>query len=84
MALQVKSTSKPYTLADFTSGYFLRFHHRHQGWHFRHSWFGKRERITLGNHPALSLKDARVLRDEARSLLATGVNPPANASASGT
>jgi hypothetical protein len=32
-------------------------------------------RITFGSYPALSLKDARPLRDEARSLLAKGVNP---------
>jgi len=31
--------------------------------------------MSFGTYPALSLKDARALRDEARSLLAKGVNP---------
>ena len=39
-------------------------------WHFRYSWLGKRERVTFGGYPALSLKQARDLRDEARALLA--------------
>lgn len=84
MARQAKSTGKPYALADFDGLYLYVSAIRTKAWHFRYSWFGKHERITLGNYPALSLKDARALRDEARSLLAKGVNPTANASASGT
>jgi len=75
MARQAKSTGKPYALADFDGLYLYVSAIGTKAWHFRYSWFGKRERITLGNYPALSLKDARALRDEARSLLAKGVNP---------
>ncbi len=75
MARQAKSTGKPYALADFDGLYLYVSAIGTKAWHFRYSWFGKRERITLGNYPALSLKDARALRDEARSLLAKGINP---------
>jgi len=75
MARQAKSTGKPYSLADFDGLYLYVSAIGTKAWHFRYSSFGKRERITLSNHPALSLKDARALRDEARTLLAKGVNP---------
>jgi hypothetical protein len=64
-----------YALADFDGLYLYISAIGTKAWHFRYSWFGKRERITLGNYPALSLKDARAFRDEARSLFAKGVNP---------
>ena len=44
-------------------------------WHFRYSWLGKQTRISLGTYPELGLRDARGFRDEARSLIAKGVNP---------
>lgn len=33
------------------------------------------KRISLGNYPEIGLREARTLRDEARALLAKGVNP---------
>ncbi len=39
---------------------------------------GKENRMSLGVYPDVSLKDARVRRDEARKLLASGVNPSEN------
>ena len=72
---QAKATGKPYTLAD-TDGLSLFVSATGaKAWHFRFSWGGKRDRMSFGTYPALSLKDARALRDEARSLLAKGVNP---------
>jgi len=45
-------------------------------WHFRFSWHGGRQpRISFGTYPDLSLKQARQLRDEARALVARGVDP---------
>ena len=75
MARQAKSTGKPCALADSDGLYPCFSAIGTKAWLFRYSWFDKRERITLSNYPALSLKDARALRDEARSLLAKGVNP---------
>ncbi len=36
---------------------------------------GKQPRYSLGTYPAISLKDARVLRDQAKVLIARGVDP---------
>src|SRR5690606_29947274 len=44
-------------------------------WHFRYSWVSKQKRMSLGTYPEVSLREARGLRDEARALLAKGVNP---------
>ncbi len=41
---------------------------------FKYRFDGKENRMSLGVYPDVSLKDARVRRDEARKLLACGVN----------
>ncbi|OTJ95749.1 tyrosine-type recombinase/integrase, partial [Pseudomonas aeruginosa] len=46
-----------------------------KSWHLRYYWLGKQKRISLGNYPEIGLREARTLRDEARALLAKGVNP---------
>ncbi|HEM7853568.1 TPA: tyrosine-type recombinase/integrase, partial [Burkholderia multivorans] len=75
MARQAKATGKPYSLADFDGLYLYVSAIGSKVWHFRYSWLGKRERVTFGGYPALSLKQARDLRDEARALLAKDINP---------
>lgn len=72
---QAKVTGKSYAIADFDGLYLNISATGFKAWHFRFSWGGKRERISFGAYPALSLKDARELRDQARELLAKGVNP---------
>lgn len=47
-------------------------------WHFRFSWAEKQPRISLGTYPEISLRDARVLRDVARVLIARGIDPRAD------
>ncbi|WP_024780670.1 tyrosine-type recombinase/integrase [Pseudomonas corrugata] len=44
-------------------------------WLFRYYWAGKQKRMSLGCYPQVSLKDARIRRDEARALVAQGINP---------
>ncbi|MFA7579950.1 MAG: integrase arm-type DNA-binding domain-containing protein [Castellaniella sp.] len=46
-----------------------------KSWHLRYYWLGKQKRISLGNYPEVSLREARTLRDDARALLAKGINP---------
>ncbi|MCZ8403417.1 integrase [Achromobacter xylosoxidans] len=75
MARQAKAIGKPYSLADFDGLYLYVSAIGSKVWHFRYSWLGKRERITFGGYPAISLKQARDLRDEARALLAKDINP---------
>jgi len=75
MVRQAKTTGTPYTLADFDGLSLFVSANGAKAWHFRFSWGGKRERVSFGSYPALSLKGARDLRDEARAMLAKGINP---------
>ena len=74
-ARQAKATGKPYTIADFDGLYLHISAVGGRAWHFRYTWMGQRARISLGSYPELSLREARELRDEARSLVARGINP---------
>ncbi len=47
-------------------------------WRFRYMFDGKEKLLSLGVYPDVSLKDARERRDEARKLVANGVNPSEN------
>ena len=75
MARQAKATGKPYTIADFNGLSLFVSANGAKLWHFRYTWVGQRARISLGSYPELSLREARDLRDEARALLAKGINP---------
>jgi hypothetical protein len=44
-------------------------------WRYRYRLDGKREKLTLGKYPALTLKNARLQRDEAAHLVALGQSP---------
>jgi hypothetical protein len=44
-------------------------------WRLKYRFNGKENRISLGTYPEVSLKDARERRDEARKLLARGIDP---------
>ncbi|MCD9007173.1 tyrosine-type recombinase/integrase [Luteimonas sp. XNQY3] len=44
-------------------------------WRYRYRLSGKREKLTLGKYPALTLKNARLKRDEAAHLVALGQSP---------
>jgi integrase len=75
MVRQAKATGNTYTLADSDGLSLFVSANGAKAWHFRFTWGGKRDRMSFGSYPALSLKEARELRDEARNLLAKGVNP---------
>jgi integrase len=47
-------------------------------WRLKYRIGGKEKRLSLGVYPDVSLKDARDRRDEARKLLADGVDPSEN------
>ena len=44
-------------------------------WRFKYRYAGKEKKLTLGAYPEISLSDARQRREEARRLLANGVDP---------
>lgn len=74
---QAKPTGKNYTLKD-TAGLALFVGAKGaKQWHFRFYWLGKQARLSLGVYP-VSLKEAREARDQARALVAQGVDPRAN------
>jgi integrase len=47
-------------------------------WRLRYKFDGKEKLLSLGTYPDTSLKDARTRRDDARKLLADGVDPGEN------
>jgi len=49
-----------------------------KSWHLRYYWLGKQKCISLGTYPEIGLREARTLRDEARALLAKGINTHAD------
>jgi len=44
-------------------------------WRFRYDFNGKENALALGVYPSVGLEDARKARDEARQLLAQGIDP---------
>src|ERR1700691_5167799 len=47
-------------------------------WRLKYRIAGKEKRLSLGVYPDVSLKEARIRRDDARKLLAAGVDPGVN------
>jgi integrase len=47
-------------------------------WNQAYRFSGKQKKLSHGSYPTVSLAEARRLRDEARKLLASGVDPGAN------
>jgi integrase len=72
---QAKPAEKSFTLTDASGLSLYVAPNGTKSWHFRFSWHGKQPRMSLGTYPEISLKDARELRDQARTLVAKGVDP---------
>ncbi|MCW5592176.1 MAG: integrase arm-type DNA-binding domain-containing protein [Burkholderiales bacterium] len=72
---RAKATGKDYTLPD-TLGLSLAVAATGgKTWHFRYYWLKEPKRMSFGTYPEVSLLEARALRDEARALVAKGINP---------
>ncbi|MEW5787249.1 MAG: integrase arm-type DNA-binding domain-containing protein [Pseudomonadota bacterium] len=72
-----KPEGKPRKLAD-EKGLFLLVTPKGSGgkwWRFKYRFGGKEKLLSLGTYPEVSLKAAREGRDEARRLLAEGIDP---------
>ncbi|MEL7630285.1 integrase arm-type DNA-binding domain-containing protein [Pectobacterium aroidearum] len=72
---QARATGKAYTLGDIDGLSLAVTDMGGRSWHFRYSWAGKQKRMSLGTYPEVGLREARTLRDQARVLLAKGINP---------
>ena len=47
-------------------------------WRLKYRFNGKEKRLSMGVYPDVSLKDARDRRDDARKLVANGIDPSEN------
>ncbi|MGQ5290710.1 tyrosine-type recombinase/integrase [Pectobacterium actinidiae] len=72
---QARATGKTYNLPDSDGLGLVVSPVGGKSWHLRYYWQGKQKRISLGGYPEIGLRKARDLRDEARALLAKGINP---------
>jgi len=71
----LRSRDKTYTVADERGLYVEVFPTGGLVWRFRYRLAGKQEKLTLGKYPALTLKNARIKRDEAAQAAAMGTSP---------
>lgn len=70
-----KAKEKDYKFSDGQGLYLLVTTTGGKLWRLDYSFAGKRKTLALGNYPAVSLADARQRRDDAKKLLANGVDP---------
>lgn len=74
---QGKPTPKPYKMGDAGGLYLEVFPAGGKLWRLKYRFDGKEKRLAFGAYPEVGLKDARERRDEARKLLAQGIDPGA-------
>lgn len=76
--VKVRSTkpeAKAYKLTDGEGMVLLVHSNGSKYWRLRYRFGGKEKMLALGKYPEVSLADARARRDDARKLLANGVDP---------
>lgn len=71
----LKPKAKPYKVGDFDGLYMTVTPTGSRLWHMKYRVAGREKRMSFGAYPAISLAQARQLRDEARSVLAAGNDP---------
>lgn len=70
-----KPAAKPYKVFDDGGLFILVSPSGGKLWRLKFRHLGKEQLLSLGRYPDVGLKEARGRRDEARKLLAAGVNP---------
>ena len=70
-----KPKDKAYKLTDGGGLYLLVSPRGGKWWRFDYRFQSKRKTLSMGVYPAVSLKDARDRRDEAKKQLANGIDP---------
>jgi hypothetical protein len=73
-----KPSVKPTKLADGGGLYLLLKPNGAKWWRLDYRFAGKRKTLSMGVYPEVGLKVARDKRDEARRLLADGIDPGEN------
>ncbi|ELY2043104.1 DUF4102 domain-containing protein [Enterobacter sp. 198] len=72
-----KPAEKPVKLTDGFGLYLLVHPNGSTYWQLGYRFEAKQKVFSIGGYPAVSLADARQRRDEAKKLLASGVDPSA-------
>lgn len=70
-----KPGEKPYKLADEKGLFLLVNPNEAKRWRLKFRFAGKEKLLSFGTYPEVGLKEARRKRDDARKLLADGVDP---------
>lgn len=73
-----KPEAKAYKLTDGEGMVLLVHPNGSKYWRLRYRFGGKEKMLALGKYPEVSLSDARTRRDEARKLIANGIDPSEN------
>ena len=71
----LKPKDKPYKVSDFDGLYVLVNPNGSRFWRVKYRLSGKEGLLSLGAYPAISLLQARQMRDEARAQVAAGIDP---------
>ncbi|WGW03647.1 tyrosine-type recombinase/integrase [Tropicibacter oceani] len=71
----LKPKAKPYKVSDFDGLYVTVTPSGSRLWHLKYRIDGREKRLSFGAYPAVSLVQARQLRDEARAKLANNEDP---------
>lgn len=71
----LKPKSKPYKVSDFEGLYITVKPSGSRLWNLKYRYEGREKRLSFGAYPAISLAQARKLRDEAKKILAEGKDP---------
>ena len=77
-ALQIskaKSQTKQYKMHDGGGLFLIITPTGGKWWRFKYRYNGKEKTLSFGTHPEIKLSDARKLREEARTQVATGIDP---------
>src|SRR4051812_25229206 len=80
--VSTKPAAKPTKLFDEKGLFLLVQPSGGKLWRLKYRFHGRENKLTLGTYPEVSLKEARKRRDEARTLLAEGIDPSAHKKAS--
>ncbi len=74
---KTKPPAKPTKLMDERGLFLLLAPSGGKWWRFRYAFAGKEKLLSLGTYPDVTLRQAREARDDARKLVAKGVDPSA-------
>ena len=70
-----KSRDRDYKLADGGGLFLLVAKSGSRYWRLKYRFNGKEKLLSVGVYPKISLKEARIKRDEAKKLLSNGIDP---------